>query len=117
MPHWRGTDDVFHLMSVLRPVGDETVLVYPPLLPVDFHVWLRERDLRLIEVPDDEFASMACNVLAVAPDTCVALDGNPVTRARLEKAGIEVLVYDGAEISRKGEGGPTCLTRPLVREH
>ena len=70
----------------------------------------------LIEVPDDEFASMACNVLALAPDKCVALDGNPITRSRLEKAGIEVLVYDGTEISRKGEGGPTCLTRPLARE-
>ena len=116
LPHWRGPDDVFHLMSILSPVGDDAVLVYPPLLPVAFHLWLRERDLHLIEVPDDEFTSMACNVLALAPDKCVALDGNPITRSRLEKAGIEVLVYDGTEISRKGEGGPTCLTRPLVRE-
>ncbi len=116
LPHWRGPQDVFHLMSILSPVGDDAVLVYPPLLPVTFHLWLRERDVRLIEVPDDEFASMACNVLALAPDKCVALDGNPITRSRLEKAGIEVLVYDGTEISRKGEGGPTCLTRPLARE-
>ena len=116
LPHWRGPDDVFHLMSILSPVGNDAVLVYAPLLPVAFHDWLVERDLRLIEVPDEEFESMACNVLAVAPDKCIALDGNPVTRSRLENAGIEVLVYEGTEISRKGGGGPTCLTRPLVRE-
>ena len=116
LPHWHGPDDVFHLMSILSPVGDNAVLVYAPLLPVAFRLWLLERELRLIEVPDEEFASMASNVLSVAPDKCIALEGNPVTRARLEKAGIEVLVYDGTEISRKGEGGPTCLTRPLVWE-
>jgi N-dimethylarginine dimethylaminohydrolase len=116
LPHWRGPDDVFHLMSILSPVGDNAVLVYAPLLPVAFRLWLLERELRLIEVPDEEFESMASNVLSVAPGKCIALEGNPVTRARLEKAGIEVLVYDGTEISRKGEGGPTCLTRPLVWE-
>lgn len=116
LPHWHGPGEVFHLMSILSPVGSDAVLVYAPLLPVAFRLWLLERDLKLIEVPDEEFASMGSNVLSVAPDKCVALDGNLVTRSRLEKAGIEVLVYDGTEISRKGEGGPTCLTRPLVWE-
>lgn len=116
LPHWRGPDDVFHLMSILSPVGDDAVLVYAPLLPAAFYDWLREREIRLIEVPDEEFDSMASNVLALSPGRCVAIDGNPITRQRLEDAGIEVLVYKGNEISRKGEGGPTCLTRPLARE-
>ena len=116
LPHWQGPEDVFHLMSVLSPVDTDAVLVYSPLLPVPFREWLVDRGLRLIEVADEEFAAMACNVLALAPGRCLALDGNPRTRARLEDAGIEVLTYAGAEISRKGEGGPTCLTRPLVRQ-
>ncbi len=116
LPHWRGPSDVFHLVSLLSPVAAVAVLVYAPLLPVPFREWLLGRGLRLIEVADEEFASMAGNVLALAPGRCLMLDGNPRTRARLEDAGIEVLVYAGEEISRKGEGGPTCLTRPLVRQ-
>ena len=68
-----------------------------------------------VEVPDEEFESMGANVLAIAPRRCVMLDGNPVTRARLEAAGVDVLTYQGSEISVKGGGGPTCLTRPLAR--
>ena len=74
------------------------------------------RGQRLIEVPEAEFAGMACNVLALSPGRCLMLEGNPVTRQRLEEHGIEVLVFRGDEISRKGEGGPTCLTRPLIRQ-
>ena len=116
LPHWRGPADVFHLMSILSPVAADAVLVYSPLLPVPFRDWLLHRGLRLVEVAEREFASMSCNVLALAPGRCLMLDGNPRTRERLEAAGIEVAVYAGAEISRKGQGGPTCLTRPLVRE-
>ncbi len=116
LPHWRGAADVFHLMSILSPVDDDAVLAFSPLLPVPFRQWLLERGLRLIEVPEEEFDTMACNVLALSPGKCVLLEGNPRTRRRLEDAGIETVVYDGAEISRKGEGGPTCLTRPLVRQ-
>lgn len=116
LPHWRGAADVFHLMSILSPVAADAVLVYSPLLPVPFREWLLHRGLRLVEVAEQEFSSMAGNVLALAPGKCLMLDGNPRTRKRLEKAGIEVLVYAGTEISRKGEGGPTCLTRPLVRQ-
>lgn len=115
LPHWRGPDDVFHLMSLLSPVSDDAVLVHSPLLPVPFRRWLLDRGLRLIDVADGEFPSMACNVLALAPAHCLMLDGNPTTRRRLEDAGIEVIAYRGDEISRKGEGGPTCLTRPLAR--
>ena len=116
LPHWRGEADVFHLMSIISPVDDNAVLVFSPLLPVAFRQWLLERAMRLIEVPEEEFSGMACNVLALAPGKCLALDGNPRTRRRLEDAGIETLVYEGLEISRKGEGGPTCLTRPLRRQ-
>lgn len=115
LPHWQGPDDVFHLMSILSPLSDEAVLVHSPLLPVPFRRWLLDRGLRLIDVADEEFAAMACNVLALAPGKCLMLDGNPATRERLEAAGVEVIVYAGEEISRKGEGGPTCLTRPLAR--
>jgi N-dimethylarginine dimethylaminohydrolase len=116
LPHGRGPADVFHLMSILSPVAADAVLVYSPLLPVPFREWLLHRGLRLVEVAEQEFASMACNVLALADGKCLMLDGNPLTRARLEAFGIEVAAYAGAEIYRKGEGGPTCLTRPLVRE-
>ena len=116
LPHWRGPADVFHLMSILSPVDDDAVLVFSPLLPVFFRQWLLDRGLRLIEVAEEEFGTMACNVLALAPGKCLMLDGNPRTRKRLEEAGVEALVYDGTEISRKGEGGPTCLTRPLARQ-
>lgn len=116
LPHWRGPAGVFHLMSILSPVADDAVLVHAPLLPVPFREWLMARDLRLIEVAPEEFESMAGNVLALAPGRCLMLEGNPITRGRLEKTGIEVLEYAGDEISRKGEGGPTCLTRPLLRD-
>jgi N-dimethylarginine dimethylaminohydrolase len=115
LPHYHGPDDVFHLMSILSPVAHDAAVVYSPLMPVPFREWLCDRGMRLIEVPDEEFDSMGCNVLAIAPRRCMMLDGNPVTRRRLEAAGVEVAVYDGSEISRKGGGGPTCLTRPLVR--
>ena len=116
LPHWHGPADVFHLMSVLSPVAHGVVLVYSPLLPVRFRRWMSDREIRFIEVPDEEFVTMACNVLALAPGRVLMLDGNPTTQQRLAEAGIETLTYAGDEISRKGEGGPTCLTRPLVRQ-
>ncbi|MGH6690718.1 MAG: dimethylarginine dimethylaminohydrolase family protein, partial [Gammaproteobacteria bacterium] len=116
LPHHRGPGDVFHLMSILSPVDEDLAVVYSPLLPVPFRQWLLARGLRLVEVPDEELESIGVNVLAIAPRRCVMLDGNPRTRARLEAAGAQVAVYDGSEISLKGGGGPTCLTRPLDRE-
>jgi N-dimethylarginine dimethylaminohydrolase len=116
LPHWRGPGDVLHLMSLISPVDADLAVVYSPLLPVPFRRWLLDRGLALVEVPDEEFDSMGANVLAVAPRRCLMLDGNPRTRALLEHAGAEVMTYAGNEISRKGFGGPTCLTRPLVRQ-
>lgn len=115
LPHWRGPDDVFHLMSILSPVAENLALVYSPLLPVTFRNELLDRGFRLVEVPDEEFETQGANVLALAPCRCLALEGNPRTRRRLEAAGVEVRTYGGEEISMKGLGGPTCLTRPLVR--
>ena len=90
-------------------------VVYSPLLPVPFREFLVDRGYRLVEVPDEEFNSMGANVLALGPSRCVMVEGNPVTRRRLEAAGAHVVEYAGREISVKGGGGPTCLTRPLVR--
>jgi arginine deiminase len=115
LPHWDGPEDVLHLMSLLSPVDERKLLVYSRLLPVPFRRRLLETGFTLLDVPDAEYAAMATNVLALAPGICLALSGNPGTAGVLEKAGIEVLIYEGAEISVKGAGGPTCLTRPLLR--
>jgi N-dimethylarginine dimethylaminohydrolase len=116
LPHWRGAGDVFHLMSIVSPVDRDLAVVYSPLMPVPFRERLLEQGMTLVEVPDNEFESMGANVLAIAPRRCVMMAGNPVTRTRLEAAGTQVLEYEGSEISLKGGGGPTCLTRPLRRQ-
>ncbi len=115
LPHWRGSADVFHLMSILSPIDHNLALVYSPLMPVPFRETLLARDIELVEVPEAEFETMGCNVLALAPRKCLMLSANPQTRARLERAGVEVHEFDGREISAKGCGGPTCLTRPIER--
>jgi N-dimethylarginine dimethylaminohydrolase len=115
LPHWKGPGDVMHLMSLISPVDRDLAVVYSPLLPVPFHEQLLARGIGRVDTPDAEFDSMATNVLALAPRHCVMLAGNPRTRAALERAGATVVEYTGVEISVKGAGGPTCLTRPLVR--
>lgn len=115
LPHWQGPDDVLHLMSFLSPVGHNLALVYSRLMPVPFREFLLNREIKLLEVSDEEYDTMACNVLAVAPRTCLMLAGNPRTKRMLEEEGVEVWEYKGEEISQKGAGGPTCLTRPLLR--
>jgi N-dimethylarginine dimethylaminohydrolase len=115
LPHHHGAAEVMHLMSLISPLDADLALVYPALAPVRLLELLAERGIRTVEVPDEEFESMGSNVLALAPRVALALEGNDETRRRLERAGVEVLVYRGDEISRKGDGGPTCLTRPLKR--
>jgi N-dimethylarginine dimethylaminohydrolase len=115
LPHWKGPSDVFHLMSMISPIDVDLALVYSPLLPVPFREHLVSRGTALVEVPEDEFSTMGCNVLAVAPRVCIMLEGNPKTRRRLQGSGVEVFTYRGEEISAPGEGGPTCLTRPILR--
>ena len=115
LPYYTGPEACLHLMSLISLVDHSTAVVYPPLLPVPFWQYLRDRGFRLVEVPDEEFESMGPNVLALAPGKCLMLEGNPITKRCLEEAGCEVLTYKGNEISLKAEGGPTCLTRPILR--
>jgi N-dimethylarginine dimethylaminohydrolase len=114
LPHWHGETAVMHLLSLLSPLADDLVVAYPPLLPVRLAQLLAERGIRVVEVPDDEFETLGCNALALAPRIALIPEQNQETRRRLEAAGVEVLVYRAKELS-KGEGGPTCLTLPLLR--
>jgi dimethylargininase len=114
LPHWHGRREVMHLMSLISPLAPDLAVVYAPLLPTRLAQLLEEREVELVEVPDEEFATMGSNVLALAPRVALAVEGNPRTRERMERAGVEVLTYRGEELS-KGDGGPTCLTRPLLR--
>ncbi|HEX2427397.1 MAG TPA: arginine deiminase family protein [Gaiellaceae bacterium] len=115
LPHWNGRGEVMHLMSFISPLDGDLALVYPRIAPVRLLDLLAERGIEVVEVPDEEFETQGSNVLALGPRRALALDGNPETRRRMEYAGVDVVVYRGDEISRKGDGGPTCLTRPLLR--
>jgi dimethylargininase len=115
LPHWNGRGEVMHLMSFVSPLDRDLALVYPRIAPVRLLELLGERGIEVVEVPDEEFESQGPNVLGLGPRHALALDGNPETRRRMERAGVEVVVYRGEEISLKGDGGPTCLTRPLLR--
>jgi dimethylargininase len=115
LPYHHGPAACLHLLSLISIVDHDLAVVYPPLLSTPFWQLLQERRFRLIEVPEEEFATMGPNVLALFPGRCVMLEGNPVTQGRLEQAGCDVLTYRGNEISLKAEGGPTCLTRPVLR--
>jgi dimethylargininase len=115
LPHFHGSGEVMHLMSLLSPLDVDLAVAYPPLMPVRLVELLADRGIELVEVPDEEFETMAPNVFALAPRVALALEGNDETRRRMEAAGVDVRVYQGDEISRKGDGGPTCLTRPLLR--
>jgi dimethylargininase len=117
LPHYHGAGEVMHLMSFLSPLDDDLAAVYLPLMPVRLVELLREREIELVEVPDEEFESMGPNVLALGPRVALALAGNDETRRRMERASVDVRVYRGDHISRPGDGGPTCLTRPLLRGH
>jgi len=114
LPHWHGPGEVMHLLSLLSPLAPDLVVAYPPLLPTRLAQLLEERGIEVVPVPDEEFGTMGTNVLALAPRVALAVEGNPCTRKRLERAGVEVMTYRGEELS-KGDGGPTCLTRPLLR--
>jgi len=115
LPHWNGSGEVMHLMSFISPLDRDLALVYPRIAPVRLLVLLAERGIAVVDVPDEEFESQGPNVLALGPRRALALDGNPETRRRMELAGVDVVAYRGDEISKKGDGGPTCLTRPLLR--
>ncbi len=115
LPHWDGPSDVFHLMSMISPLDKDLAVVYSKPMPSKFRTWLMDRGMELVEVPDEEFYSMGCNVLAIRPREVIMIAGNPITRKRLEDTGVTVHEYKADEISLKGLGGPTCLSRPLIR--
>ena len=115
LPYAKGPESCFHLMSLISPLDTDLVVAYPPLMPVALMELLADRGIQVVPVPDEEFESMGPNVLAVAPRRAIALEGNPITRRRMEAAGVDVSAYDGEHVSGRGEGGPTCLTRALWR--
>lgn len=115
LPHYKGRPDVFHLMSVLSPLDKDLAVVYPPLMPVRLVEFLERRGIEFIEVPEGEFPSMGCNVLALGPRHAMMIEGNPETLKRMKAKSVRVEVISGADICRKGEGGPTCMTRPIIR--
>ncbi len=115
LPHWTGPTECLHLMSNVSPIDHDLYLVYSRLLPVFFRQYLIDLGIELLEVPDEEYNSMGCNVLTIAPKKCIMIAGNPKIQQQLEAKDVEVQIYDGSEISLKGTGGPTCLTRPFLR--
>ena len=115
LPHWNGPEECLHLMSMISPVDRDLAVVYSRQMPVTFRNLLIEKGIKFVEVPDEEYDNFACNVLALEPRKCVMVAGSPRTKAALEKAGATVFEYHGQDVSIKGGGGPTCLTRPLYR--
>ncbi len=115
LPHGDGPVSCLHLMSFISMIDHDLAVVYPSLMPVPFVELLSDRGVELVEVPTEEYPTMGPNVLAMAPRQCLAIEGNPVTKQRMEAAGCEVLTYRGDELSLKAEGGATCLTRPILR--
>src|SRR5262249_48934550 len=115
LPYWNGPEDVLHLMSFISLLDNDLAVVYRRLLPVPLFELLTSRRIRLVDIPDEEYGTLGCNVLAVSPRNVIMVSGNPTTRSRLEAAGCSVREFDGSEICLPGAGGPTCLTRPVLR--
>ena len=115
LPEPTHPDDVLHLMSIISPLDKDLALIYRPLMPVSFIQWLEQFGIKFVEVDEAEYLLMGCNVLATSPRSVIMLENLPGVQRNLQNAGCDVQTYKGIEISRKGEGGPTCLTRPLKR--
>ena len=115
VPYWRGPAELIHLLSVISPVADDLAVVFPPLLPVGLWELLGDLGIGMIDVPEEEFGTLGCNVLAVRPGVVILAEGNPATAAALAAAGCEVHTYPATEIGINGSGGPTCMTRPILR--
>ncbi|HEX5589405.1 MAG TPA: arginine deiminase family protein [Candidatus Limnocylindrales bacterium] len=115
VPYWRGPAELIHLLSVISPLADDLAVVFEPLLPVGLWELLRDLGVRTIAVPEAEFPTLGCNVLAVRPGVVIAAEGNPRTAAAMAAAGCEVHTYPASEIGVNGSGGPTCMTRPILR--
>lgn len=112
--HDLGPEYCLHLMSVISPVRDDLAVVYERLAPVALLQALQARGIQVLSLPEEDYLTLGCNILAVAPGVVVMAKGNDATAKALRDHGVEVHLYDASEIN-KGEGGPTCLTRPLLR--
>lgn len=116
LPYDQGKEACLHLQSLISLIDHKTAIIYRKLAPVSFVELLEKKGFKLIDLPEDEYVSMGTNVLAIKPNICLALGGNPKTKLALENAGCKVYTYKGTELSYKAEGGPTCLTRPVLRQ-
>ena len=114
LPHDLGPEYCLHLMSVVSPVRENLAVVYERLAPVALLQALAARGIEMVPVPEEDYLSLGCNILAVAPSVVVMAEGNDATAKALRHHGVEVHLYAASEIN-KGEGGPTCLTRPILR--
>lgn len=115
VPYWQGPAELVHLLSVISPVADDVAVVFLPLLPMGLHALLADLGVRLTAVPEAEYATLGCNVLAVRPGVVIVAEGNDITRRGLEAAGCEVHAIPLGEVGENGSGGVTCLTRPILR--
>lgn len=114
LPHDMGPEYCLHLMSVVSPIREDLAVVYERLAPIRLLEALRARGVELLALPEEDYATLGCNVLTIRPGVVVIASGNDATVELLRNHGAEVYVYEASEIT-KGEGGPTCLTRPLLR--
>ena len=114
MPHDLGPEYCLHLMSVISPIRDDLAVVYEKLAPVPLLQALATRGIEWINVDDEEYVTLGCNILAVRPGVVVMGARNHRTADKLRERGVEVHTFD-SEQSDKGEGGPTCMTRPIAR--
>ncbi len=115
VPYANGPSECLHLLSLISPVADDLAVVYLPLLPSGLYELLGDLGIGLVPVPPEEFGTLGCNVLAVRPGVLVMAEGNPATQRALLDRGCEVHTYAATEIGINGSGGPTCLTRPILR--
>ena len=116
LPYGGGPSTCLHLMSLMSMLDEQTILVDLPWLAVETVEVLKARGFRLIEIEYSERDTLACNVLSLGSKRLVAIEDNGRTNRRLREAGFEVCTFPGSEICINGSGGPTCLTRPLVRK-
>lgn len=116
LPYGHGPAACLHLMSLMSMLDEQTILVDLPWLAVETVELLKERGFRLIEMEYSERDSLACNVLALGKKRLIAIAENARTNQRLRDAGFDVRTFPGSEIGINGGGGPTCLTRPLLRK-
>jgi len=118
LPLWQGIEACLHLMSVISPLSEKLALVHAPLMPAAFYLMLKERDYTLIHGSDTEFHEsngLNLNVLPTSPGHVIMVDGFPITRAAMEARGCVVETFEADALCIACEGGPTCLTRPVLR--